>query len=555
MEALAISAANLDIIEKNLKSVADELSGVINNVNQVNEEVNSVENKVSDLNDEIKSLVKEIRETTTITNARQSIMFNENIIQKKYGYYDTVRRVTEALLEAIENSSIHKNTLEELKEEILLNNPNYWLANSLAALSYWLLDDKENTYKELNNALKKDQAKTSIFFSLVNLKLKRINPSLNWLKKYLTLEDPYNLDKNFIVILDLITSGIYGDEAKQLVLEKINLWFKRLASDNQLKEKQKVKWQEFLSTFKESDLAIPYIEKYSEDADLIKANLQTSAIYKNFYYYLENLMFNNNSNKSIEEILKNLIYDYESNEQVYQNDNLRNNLIIACNGDLQEADKLYKKQESATSKNQDLITLLSNIIINKDIFNLNVETQKVAISLLKDYIITNIKEEEKNIIDGPFYINVNNFVTKSSDGKNIDEVKNDLNAYVNNEFSEDDKDLIVLLIIINIIGIVGIFFTLNNRLLSTLIIIILLISNILLFYKLNKRSSLRNKAKNKLYNNYLEIIEKVLAQMLDYHNTLTESKKNYDKLITSLNNFTPEDYITSNNERNIRIGD
>ena len=100
--------------------------------------------------------------------------------------------------------------------------------------------------------------------------------------------------------------------------------------------------------------------------EVISSNIKKDfIIYKNFYYYLENLMFNNNSNKSIEEILKNLIYDYESNEQVYQNDNLRNNLIIACNGDLQEADKLYKKQESATSKNQDLITLLSNIIISQ----------------------------------------------------------------------------------------------------------------------------------------------------------------------------------------------
>ena len=47
-EALAISAANLDIIEKNLGSVATELSGVINNVNNVNFKVSSVEQKYLD---------------------------------------------------------------------------------------------------------------------------------------------------------------------------------------------------------------------------------------------------------------------------------------------------------------------------------------------------------------------------------------------------------------------------------------------------------------------------------------------------------------------------
>ena len=86
MEALAISAANLNTIEENLGAVAKELSGVINNVSTVNDQVNKVESKVETLNDEVKSLVKEIRETTIITNARQSIMYNNSEIEKKYGF-------------------------------------------------------------------------------------------------------------------------------------------------------------------------------------------------------------------------------------------------------------------------------------------------------------------------------------------------------------------------------------------------------------------------------------------------------------------------------------
>ena len=111
MDALAISAANLDTIEKNLGAVADELTGVISNVTDVNEKVSTVENKVANLNTEVKNLVKEIRETTIITNARQSIMYNTNQIEKKYGYFDQVRRTTESLLDAVENSSIRINSL------------------------------------------------------------------------------------------------------------------------------------------------------------------------------------------------------------------------------------------------------------------------------------------------------------------------------------------------------------------------------------------------------------------------------------------------------------
>ena len=117
MEALAISAANLETIEQNIGAVAKELSGVMSNVSTVNNQVNKMEEKVSTLNDEVKSLVKEIRETTIITNARQSIMQNNSIIEKKYGYYDKVRRMTESLLQAVENSNISATALQSLNQE------------------------------------------------------------------------------------------------------------------------------------------------------------------------------------------------------------------------------------------------------------------------------------------------------------------------------------------------------------------------------------------------------------------------------------------------------
>ena len=103
MEALAISAANLETLEHNLGAVAKELSGVVTNVNDVNNQVNKVEAQVSTLNNEVKNLVQEIRENTIITNARQSIMYNNSQIDKRYGYYDKVRRTTESLMDAIEN--------------------------------------------------------------------------------------------------------------------------------------------------------------------------------------------------------------------------------------------------------------------------------------------------------------------------------------------------------------------------------------------------------------------------------------------------------------------
>ena len=137
----------------------------------------------------------------------------------------------------------------------------------------------------------------------------------------------------------------------------------------------------------------------------------------------------------------------------------------------------------------------------------------------------------------------------------MDEIKNDLNLYLDKEFDSEDKDLIVILLIINIIGIIGIFITLNNRLLSTILIAIIIIGNIILFYKLNHRNKVRTIAKDKLRTSYLTTLEKQLAQIVDYQNKLKENEEHYKELLVFINNLNTKNYVTSNNERNIIVGE
>lgn len=555
MEALTISAANLDTIERNLGAVANELSGVINNVSSVNTQVNKVEEQVATLNDEVKNLVKEIRETTIITNARQSIMYNNAEIEKKYGYYDKVRRTTESLMDAIENSNISIASLINLKEELILHNPNYWLANALASLTSWVLNDRENTEKELNNALKKDVKKTSLFFCLINHKLGRTTTSINWLKKYLSEEDPTNLDRDFITIIDLVTTGSFGNEAKKIVLDKVDVWFNRINSNSQIQAKQLSFWEEYISSKEESDIRMPYLEIYTPDISILKNNLTISSSYLNVLSELESITYSNKSNKKINEVLNNLIYEYETNEQKYQLDNLKNNLIISCNGNREEAERLFKKEQSVYEEETDLLTLLSNIIIYKELYKVSSETQKLALALMKNYIINVYEAKNKKIDNNTFNIVIGEFTTTTTDGTNGNEIKSEINTYINNKFNSEDKDLIITLLIINIVGIIGIFITLNNKILSTILILIIIVGNIILFYKLNKRNALRNLEKNKMKTSLWNSTEKVLAETIDYKNMQKEDEQHYYELINFLSNLKADNYINSNNERNINIGE
>ena len=555
MEALAISAANLDTIERNLNSVANEVTGVITNVSTVNNQVTKVENQVNHLNNEVQNLVKEIRETTVITNARQAIMYNNDQIEKKYGYYDKVRRTTESLIDAIEHSNISVNALINLNQDLILNNPNYWLSNALASLSSWLLDDKINCEKELHNALKKDESKTSLFFCLVNDKLGRTQTSINWLNKYLSIQNPTRLDKDFITVLDLVATGKFGDETKRIVLNKINTWFIRLNSEKELQEQQINTWIEHIRDNQDTDIKMPYLENSTPDIARLKNNLVITSSYYNILNKLNTITNQDSSNKSKEDILSNLIYEYEGTENTYQKDNLYNTLLIQCNGNREQADKLFKKQESMFEDQVNLLDLLSNIIINKESFKVSNETQKIALCFVKEYIIKALEETEKELNNNEFRIIVDDFSTNTIDGTNKDQIYKQINTHVNSIFIDNDKNLIVPLIIINILGIIGLCFTLSNNILSILLVILLIIANVLLFSKLNTVSRLRNESKAKLTNELTLSLERILAETIDYKSLQKEDEAKRNELMVYLNTIKAENYINSNNERNIDIGE
>ena len=554
-EALAISAANLDIIEKNLNAVAHELSGVMNNVSTVNSQVNNVEAKVESLNDEVKGLVKEIRETTIMTNARQSIMYNNEQIDKKFGYYDSVRRTTEALISAVEKSNISKSSLIKLRQDLILNNPNYWLANALACLTSWILNDRDNSEKELNNALKLNSERTSIFFCLVNYRFKRYDTSMNWLNRYLQNQDPSNLDKDFVTVLDLIATGTFGDEAKVLVLNKIQEWFRRLSSNQNIREQAIAAWEQYIDDNEEKNVTMPYIELYCTNSGLLKNNLVLTSSYASVLNNLDEITKKNYSNKDIDTILNNLIYNYEEKESIYQSDNLKNNLILECNGNREEAEELFRKQQQIYSEKVDLVNLLTNISIYHKEYKVSNETQKMALSLSKPYIKEAFNKLNSKIFDGDINIQINNFQTKTRDGLNRDEIANDLSVHVNKEFNYDGKDLIITLLIINILGIIGIFITLKSRVLSTILIILLVLGDLYLLYKLHKKTTLNEESKKILSRDLNNTLERITAEVIDYKNMLNGDKEMEKNLMVFLDSLRTEDFINSNSERNIEIGE
>ncbi len=554
-EALAISAANLDVIEKNLNSVATELSGVINNVNDVNNQVTNVENKVDGLNNEVKNLIKEIRETTIITNAKQNIMFNNDQIDKKYGYFDKVRRNVISILDSIDNSNISKDSMVKLREELLLNNPNYWLSNALSALISWMLDDKENAEKELNNSLKKDTQKTNLFFSLIYLKLGRYETALNWLNSYLDNENPNSLSKEFVVILDLVSTGAFKVKGKELIISKITNWYNLLSNNNEINQRQLNKWLFYIENKKDVNIKLPYLENYTNDYSRIINNLQISSTYENTYLELNDIVTKNDNITNIDVILNRLIYEYEKEESIFQKDNLKNKLILECNGDLEKAEELYQKEVDIYDEKTNFIDLLNNIVLNSNRYNVSDETIKFALSLIKNNILKSYEILNNNKNEDYIKIDIDNISVETKDGSNVEEAKNIIYNKLKTEHIVDDKYMIFLIAIINIIGVMGIIFMSSYSFIQIFILLVLVVTNFYLIYSIIKKKILNNKQMKEKEKILFSNIERVFAEVTEYKNIIKEKNKDFDKLKMFLVNIKIENYLKTNDERNIMVGE
>ncbi len=300
---------------------------------------------------------------------------------------------------------------------------------------------------------------------------------------------------------------------------------------------------------------MPVSRAYITEASILEDNLAIGDEIDKFNTYLDDVLNIDSSNKTADEVLNDLIYEYESKEQVYQKDNLLNKLIIECNGDREEALRLYKKQEDVFEDKTDMLSLFSSIVLYKDNFHISNETRKIALSFVKQYILSALEKFKNTIVDHDFKIQIDDFSTTTRDGKNIEKVKSDLDAYLTSKFDIDDKDLLLTLIIIDIVGIIGLFITRNGGLFNILLIIVLVLSNLFLFYKLSKRGKLRDFAKEKSRDNISSSLDQVLAEMVDYSDVMTEDLNIYNTIVTKLNSLNASNYISGNGERNIDVGE
>ena len=573
MSTLVISAANLATIENNLQVLANNIGSVSQNVNTVNGHINDVQgqvdtvkNDVKSLEEEIKNFMVEIKQGTVVSNARQTILMDQSEFDKKFSHRDEVRRRVNGLLQSVDINAIKKSTVENISEETIVNTPDYWLAPALVALCSWYTNNKDLANNALKEAMARDDEKTSLLMCLIHLRANRIDTSMKWLNRYLSMQDPTKMESKIITVLDAITSGVFGIDAKDNCLQKINEWILELNSYSDFKENQIDRWERYFREQLEpvNENEFPYIMKYVVEKDnimdIISLARGDKIILKDFRKIMEEKQYSNISNTNkIDNLLHMLVFNYENEELELKRDIQKNKHIIEENGDINKALKQFEKTSIALEENNNFYSHITNIAIGNNPTEADLNTRKFAISLSKHFIISGYNrifniESEEALPD--LNITINEWTGLTKNGSNELELQKSLEDFLDDEFHDEvysDHLFNIKMLIAIIIGLVGIFLTLKQPILAAIIFCVVLIFNIVEFLRAYSKRESKIKQLNEIKKQHKTLLSNIMAEIVDYYFIYKDSKKDRNNFINYINSLNYEDYIKNNSKRNIIV--
>lgn len=568
----AIITADLSAIDNNLRRLANNLAAVAENVDVVAGRVDNVDNKVStvsselgDLTEEFRAFVAESKRIANLADAKQNVVMLEQELKKEFGDYEKVRKHTVGILQAADISVVKKETIENVTEEMMLSTPRYWLAPALIALSAWLSDNKELAEKALKEAIRRDDEKTSLLFCLISKRAGRLDGSLLWLERYFSMQDPEKMERRIIIVLDAFASGLFGGDVNGICSSKIKQWLDELSSKAGFVDEQRERWKKALLAKKVSinEDEFPILKQKSTAWAQLKDVLEIAETHDEIYNYFSNI-FNTpvenvaSVSAKIDDILDSLVKNYDTEELPLRSQLRKSKLVIEENGNADRANMRFDLESEGYEKYDDFSQHLTNAALAPESTGALIATQKLAISLSKQWIMDAYDDlTAKSRAEVPLEIDVNidSWQGKTRDGANAEELSNSLNSCIDKMKEEQLNNVkwpvggtLITVIICGIIAFIG---------LSTVIVPIIAIAATVLIILHQKKTVVERK--NKVITemeNYRqtsqEILNGFLAETVDYRRLYSEKDKESEKVKDFLKELSPEQYIKVQSSNRVR---
>lgn len=560
-----ISYADLSIINSALKSISSDMSGVHSELGTLNFKQDQLESELVKLADAFADFVEADlkHKALQLAETRQGNLKQD--LQIKFGYYAEVRRMATGILQGVDTGVVSDDTLKFTTEEVMIKAPGYWLAPALVALASWIRNDKSTNEKALNEALKRDDYKTTLFFMLVMRRLTRNDASLKWLERYFMHQNPHNLDREFIIILEAVTTGVFLPASRQLMMTNVKNWLDQLTQGDTFINEQKSQWVKFFEAMGPlSDGKYPLLEKFSTNWNALENSLKEAKTHDVLNSHFRGIIsssadFSKGVKVQLDEILSLLVTNFDDEELPLQEQVRFNQLIIQMDGDKAAAQAVMDAEKHIFDEQVDFLQLLTNASFNPELSGATKVIQALAVSISQPWIVEahdTFTAQSRNKIPQTVELAIDDFKTSTKDGSDENDLVNKQEAFYQNVLDTELGKLsfpfagVIIGALVCLLG----FWAFSLHVIAG--IVGLGIGGVLIWNVINNH----NKAKKQITENVeerkqkaKEVLRGCIAEIVDYRKEHTTEDSNAEKLRQLLTSITPEDFSSVSKEtaRNI----
>lgn len=423
-EGLQVVNANVSVVDGKVDFVAQQQVATTQRIDDLYKEF--LDFKAADLKHKALQLAQ-----TKIIEVRQ-------MIERDFGHYAEVRRITTGILQATDAAIVRQETMRQATENLMMLVPGYWLAPAIVALGAWIGDNRSLAEKALAEATRRDDSKTSLFFALVCRRAQRLEANAQWLRRYFQIQNPHAMDREVVVMLDALANGVFGGAALKACSNVIGQWLTELEEQAGFLDEQRKRWAGALDILapRSRDDEYPTLPNHTAAWPRLQLALSRARRNQVVHSFFEQMFTGETTvpptlEATVDGLLDSLVKNFDEEELPLRREERLQALIVEEQGNREVATRRLQAESDSFEEQTNFAAMLTNSAMNPQQFGATRATQRYALSLSREWILNahhDLVARDRSEVPGEIELACGSWKGKSADGSNESDLSASLNA-------------------------------------------------------------------------------------------------------------------------------
>jgi hypothetical protein len=376
----------VDQVSTRVLRLTESLIAVSDQVSLVDTAQKQTQDSLRVLLEEFKKYVLKAELTANLHSAETQILSVEERLEREFGHLKRVRRTAVGMLQSFDVGLVSEDVVQQISEELMIENPRYWLAPALVALAAWPQDNRALCDKAVEEAFRRSPAKTSLLFALILRRQGRHEGAVRWLRHYLEAQDPNALGREFAVILESISQGAFGPAGRDLMRQRLNGWQELLLTDEAVQQAQVRRWRAEIDTLRgpASD-QFPRLEMVSPQWPQLDEALRSASAHQVLLDKYTAMLTGEprapeRLEDTVDDILDQLVNEYDNEELPHHRELALHQAVRDAGGDKEAARQAVDVDTASHQETLDYLTVQSTAALNPAAIGASAATQQLSVA-------------------------------------------------------------------------------------------------------------------------------------------------------------------------------